>query len=58
MPVWANNPVLIQDDRPMLIIGIDALEYRNWDLGLTCEVGILGEYRGDSHGTRIRPRVI
>ena len=42
----------------MLIIGIDALEYRNWDFGLTRDVGILGEYLRDSHGTRIRQRVV
>jgi hypothetical protein len=42
----------------MLIIGIDALEYRNWDLGLIRDVGILGDYFGDSHGTRIRLRII
>ena len=58
LPVWANNPVLIQDDRPILIIGIGTREQRNWDLGLIRDVGILGEYLRDSHGTRVRLRCI
>ena len=58
LPVWTNNPVLIQDDRPALIGGIITREYRNWDLGHIGNVGILGEYLRDSHGTRVCVRLI
>ena len=58
LPVWTNNPVLIQDHRPSLIARIITREYRNWDLGLIRNVGILGEYLRDSHGTGVRVRGI
>ena len=58
LPVWANNPVLIQEDRPALISRNGTREYRNWDLRLVRDVGILREYLRDSHSTRIRARCI
>ena len=54
IPVWANDPIGIQQYREMLG-GIDAgLEYGHRNLGLTRDVLEQGKYLADGHFTGIR----
>ena len=54
IPVWANDPIGIQQYRKMLGGTEARLEYGNRNLGLTRDVLEQGEYFADGHFTGIR----
>jgi hypothetical protein len=54
IPVWANDPVGIQQYREMLDGSEAGLEYGNSNLGLTRDVLEQGKYFADGHFTSIR----
>jgi hypothetical protein len=54
IPVWANDPIGIQQYREMLVVTEVGLEYGNRNLGLTRDVLEQGEHFTDGHFTSIR----
>jgi hypothetical protein len=54
IPVWANDPIGIQQYREMLVITEARLEYGNRNLGLTRDVLEQGDHFADGHLTGIR----
>jgi hypothetical protein len=58
IPVWANDPIGIQQYRERLRGIVARLEYDNRNLGLTRDVLEQGKYFADGHFTSIRTGVV
>jgi hypothetical protein len=54
IPVWANDPIGIQQYREMLVVTEARIEYGDGDLGLTRDVLEQGEHFADGHFAGIR----